>query len=71
MKNDLKFSAVVAAVVFVPLLFAFGTLWNPHGSIGSLALHFAGLFGIAPFLYVASSFGYQHHLAVVIFGCLA
>lgn len=71
MSGDLKFSAIVAALAGLPLFFLFGALWNPHGSIGSLALHYLGLFGIAPFLYVAEFFGYQQRLTGVFFACLA
>ena len=71
MREDLKFSALVAAIVAVPLFFAFAALWNPHGSIGSLALHFVGLFGIAPFLYVAEFLGYRLGLVGVLFACIA
>lgn len=54
MKGDLKFTAIVAAAASVPLFLFFGWLWNPHGSIGSVALHVVGLLGIYPFLYVVS-----------------
>jgi hypothetical protein len=70
MRNDLKASALIAAAVALPLFFIFGALWNPHRS-SSLALYFVGLFGIAPFLYVAEYFGYQHRLAAVVFASLA
>jgi phosphotransferase system glucose/maltose/N-acetylglucosamine-specific IIC component len=70
-RNDLRFSAIVTAVVAIPLFFIFGWLWNPHGSISSSALHFMGLFGIAPFLYVTEFFGYQQRLAGLVFAGLA
>ena len=71
MKGDLTFTAIVAAAASVPLFVFFGWLCNPHGSIGSVALHLLGLFGIYPFLYVAESFSYQSGVLGVILAALA
>lgn len=59
MRNDLIFGAKASIAIAVPMFLAFAWLWNLHGSLGSMVLHFIGFFGIAPFLYAFELVGYQ------------
>ena len=56
MLRDVRLTLILTAVLGVPLFFAFAFLWNPHGSLGSATLSFIGLFGLLPYLYIASEF---------------
>lgn len=70
MRQELKTSAWVGALVALPQFLAFGALWIPYG-IDSLALHFVGLFGIAPFLYVFDALANRLGLVGFVIACLA
>src|SRR5690348_12910903 len=45
----LRRSALIAAVLFVPIVFIGFALINPHGFHGSIALFFVGAFLLMPF----------------------
>jgi len=70
MKESLKFASIVGAIAGLPLFALFGWLWNPHGSIGSDELHFIGLFGIAPLLYVAEALSPSMGLLGFLIACV-
>jgi len=70
-KSDLKFAAIAAAIAGLPLFFVFGALWNPHGSIGSVWLHYVGEIGIAPLLYVSDLLAPRLGMAGFVIACVA
>lgn len=69
-KTELKTSAWMAALVALLQVLAFGVLWIPHG-LGSVALHYVGLFGIAPLLYVLDVLENQLGFAGIVIACMA